>query len=66
MTSTLIGVTPTSMKVKSALLNINPAIHSVTPGAKNRNDLQIAVANVIPTEENAFLEMAGEMFYCVL
>ncbi|KAH9784156.1 hypothetical protein KPL71_009551 [Citrus sinensis] len=46
-------------KVTSALLNIKPAIHSVTPGAKSRNDLQIAVANVIPTEENAFLEMAG-------
>lgn len=55
-TSTLIGVTPTSMKVISALLNIKLAIHSVTPGAKNRNDLQIAVAN---GEENAFLEMAG-------
>lgn len=47
------------MKVTSALLNIKLAIHSVTPGAKSRNDLQIAVANVIPTEENAFLEMAG-------
>lgn len=47
------------MKVTSALLNIKPAIHSVTPGARSRNDLQIAVANVIPTEENAFLEMAG-------
>lgn len=49
------------MKVTSALLNIKPAIHSVTPGAKSRNDLQIAVANVIPTEENAFLEMAGKV-----